>query len=199
MDFFLHYRNPNCHSSSSSSSIAVTNNKSNNAFHGREGEKKRNKRNNKISTKVKLSTDPQSVAARERRHRISERFKILRSLIPGGDTRNMDTVSMLEEAIQYVKFLKAQIWVHQTMISFENFDEYDNAINRNYHQYHDQNPHQDLPLDHIYGDYQHLSSLPQMEYEMLPQLGFEEGSCFKVEGEDNMVSLSHDHHHVIYP
>ncbi|KAI3771172.1 hypothetical protein L6452_02331 [Arctium lappa] len=202
MDFFLHYRNPNYHSSSSSSSsTVVTNNKSNNAFHGREGEKKRNKRsNNKMSSKVKLSTDPQSVAARERRHRISERFKILRSLIPGGDTRNMDTVSMLEEAIQYVKFLKAQIWLHQTMISFENFDEYDdNAINRNYH-HHDQYPHQDLPFDHIHGDYQHLSSLPQMEYEMLPQLGFEEGSCLKVEGEDNMVSLSHDHHnHVIYP
>ncbi|KAL2337712.1 hypothetical protein Fmac_012158 [Flemingia macrophylla] len=65
---------------------------------------------------VKLSTDPQSVAARERRHRISDRFKILQSMVPGGG--KMDTVSMLEEAIQYVKFLKAQIWLHQTMINF---------------------------------------------------------------------------------
>ncbi|KAL3622752.1 hypothetical protein CASFOL_032007 [Castilleja foliolosa] len=63
---------------------------------------------------MKLSTDPQSVAARQRRHRISDRFKILRSLVPGGS--KLDTVSMLEEAIHYVKFLKAQIWLHQAMI-----------------------------------------------------------------------------------
>lgn len=64
---------------------------------------------------VRLSTDPQSVAARQRRHRITDRFKILQSLVPGGS--KMDTVSMLEQAIQYVKFLKNQIWLHQAMIS----------------------------------------------------------------------------------
>lgn len=82
--------------------------------------KTRNKNNEKKCMKkskgVKLSTDPQSVAARERRHRISDRFKILQSMVPGGN--KMDTVSMLEEAIHYVKFLKAQIWLHQTMINF---------------------------------------------------------------------------------
>lgn len=63
---------------------------------------------------VKLSTDPQSVAARERRHRISDRFKILQSLVPGGS--KLDTVSMLEEAIHYVKFLKMQISIHQALM-----------------------------------------------------------------------------------
>ena len=64
---------------------------------------------------VKLSTDPQSVAARERRHRISHRFKILQSLVPGGS--KMDTVSMLEEAIHYVKFLQTQILLHQNAVA----------------------------------------------------------------------------------
>ncbi|KAL9150563.1 hypothetical protein ABFS82_12G176400 [Erythranthe guttata] len=61
-------------------------------------EKEKEKKKNKVNGGGKLSTDPQSVAARQRRHRISERFKILQSLVPGGS--KMDTVSMLEEAIQ---------------------------------------------------------------------------------------------------
>nr|KYP32960.1 Transcription factor bHLH140 family [Cajanus cajan] len=41
-------------------------------------------------------------------------------MVPGGS--NMDTVSMLEGAIHYVKFLKTQIWLHQALINFVDVD-----------------------------------------------------------------------------
>ncbi|KAK4377226.1 hypothetical protein RND71_003522 [Anisodus tanguticus] len=53
------------------------------------------------------ATDPQSLYARKRRERINERLKILQSLIPNGT--KVDISTMLEEAVQYVKFLQLQI------------------------------------------------------------------------------------------
>ncbi|EEF52293.1 transcription factor, putative [Ricinus communis] len=53
------------------------------------------------------ATDPQSLYARKRRERINERLRILQNLVPNGT--KVDISTMLEEAVQYVKFLQLQI------------------------------------------------------------------------------------------
>ncbi|KAM1114415.1 hypothetical protein ACFX13_047974 [Malus domestica] len=58
------------------------------------------------------SKDPQSIAAKNRRERISERLKILQELVPNGC--KVDLVTMLEKAINYVKFLQLQVKVLAT-------------------------------------------------------------------------------------
>ncbi|CAM6088754.1 unnamed protein product [Calypogeia fissa] len=68
----------------------------------REAAKRRPKRRN-----VKVSTDPQSVAARIRREKIASQLRVLQTLVPGGT--KMDTASMLDETIAYVKFLQQQL------------------------------------------------------------------------------------------
>ncbi|XP_042502414.1 putative transcription factor bHLH086 [Macadamia integrifolia] len=55
------------------------------------------------------SKDPQSIAAKNRRERISERLKILQDLVPNG--AKVDLVTMLEKSISYVKFLQLQVKV----------------------------------------------------------------------------------------
>ncbi|CAA0839660.1 Putative transcription factor bHLH086 [Striga hermonthica] len=58
------------------------------------------------------SKDPQSVAAKNRRERISERLKILQDLVLNGS--KVDLVTMLEKAMSYVKFLQLQVKVLAT-------------------------------------------------------------------------------------
>ncbi|CAA6673113.1 unnamed protein product [Spirodela intermedia] len=66
----------------------------------------------KSKSKVTTCKDPQSVAAKNRRERISERLKILQDLVPNGT--KVDLVTMLEKAISYVKFLQLQVKVLAT-------------------------------------------------------------------------------------
>ncbi|XP_035539974.1 transcription factor RSL2-like [Juglans regia] len=53
------------------------------------------------------ASDPQSVYARKRRERINGRLRILQNLVPNGT--KVDISTMLEEGVEYVKFLQLQI------------------------------------------------------------------------------------------
>ncbi|KAH0467310.1 hypothetical protein IEQ34_004548 [Dendrobium chrysotoxum] len=63
--------------------------------------------NGKVRAGRGAATDPQSLYARKRRERINERLRILQNLVPNGT--KVDISTMLDEAVQYVKFLQLQI------------------------------------------------------------------------------------------
>uniref|UniRef100_A0A0D9XUG6 BHLH domain-containing protein n=1 Tax=Leersia perrieri TaxID=77586 RepID=A0A0D9XUG6_9ORYZ len=65
------------------------------------------KQNGNSRAQKKTSKDPQSLYAKRRRERINERLRALQQLIPNGT--KVDISTMLEEAVQYVKFLQLQI------------------------------------------------------------------------------------------
>ncbi|CAI9103538.1 OLC1v1002041C1 [Oldenlandia corymbosa var. corymbosa] len=67
----------------------------------------------------KLST--QSVAARQRRRKITEKTQELGKLIPGG--QKMNTAEMFQAAYKYIKFLQAQVGVLESFASVDDHQE----------------------------------------------------------------------------
>ncbi|XP_075499466.1 uncharacterized protein LOC142537868 [Primulina tabacum] len=67
----------------------------------------------KPKSELTAKKDPLSIAAKNRRERISERLKVLQELVPNGGSK-VDLVTMLEKAISYVKFLQLQVKVLAT-------------------------------------------------------------------------------------
>lgn len=65
----------------------------------------------------KQSVSAQSMAARQRRRKISEKTQELGKLIPGG--QKMNTAEMLQAASKYVKFLQAQVGILEFMGSIQ--------------------------------------------------------------------------------
>ncbi|KAK8568231.1 hypothetical protein V6N13_106164 [Hibiscus sabdariffa] len=63
--------------------------------------------NSKTRASKGTASDPQSLYAKKRRESINERLRILQNLVPNGT--KVDISTMLEEAVQYVKFLQLQI------------------------------------------------------------------------------------------
>lgn len=63
----------------------------------------------KVRAKRGQATDPHSIAERLRRERIAERMKALQELVPNAN--KTDKASMLDEIIDYVKFLQLQVKV----------------------------------------------------------------------------------------
>ncbi|URE34004.1 Helix-loop-helix DNA-binding domain [Musa troglodytarum] len=63
----------------------------------------------KVRARRGQATDPHSIAERLRRERIAERMKALQELVPNGN--KTDKASMLDEIIDYVKFLQLQVKV----------------------------------------------------------------------------------------
>lgn len=59
------------------------------------------------------SLSAQSIAARERRRKITEKTQELGKLIPGGN--KMNTAEMFQAAFKYVKYLQAQVGILQSM------------------------------------------------------------------------------------
>ncbi|KAK9109814.1 hypothetical protein Sjap_017874 [Stephania japonica] len=64
----------------------------------------------RVRAKRGCATHPRSIAERVRRTRISDRIRKLQELVPNMD-KQTNTADMLDEAVEYVKFLQKQVQV----------------------------------------------------------------------------------------
>ncbi|KAL2474794.1 Transcription factor bHLH [Abeliophyllum distichum] len=67
------------------------------------------------------SLSAQSIAARQRRRKISEKTQELGKLIPGG--QKMNTAEMFQAAYKYINFLQAQVGILEFMGSYQEKEE----------------------------------------------------------------------------
>ncbi|KAL3616796.1 hypothetical protein CASFOL_039190 [Castilleja foliolosa] len=65
---------------------------------------------------VRAEPSAQSIAARQRRRRITAKMQELGKLVPGG--YNMNTAEMLQAAYKYIKFLQAQVGILESAASY---------------------------------------------------------------------------------
>ncbi|WOK91785.1 transcription factor UNE12 [Canna indica] len=63
----------------------------------------------KVRARRGQATDPHSIAERQRRERIAERLRALQELVP--NTNKTDRAAMLDEILDYVRFLRLQVKV----------------------------------------------------------------------------------------
>nr|AKN09540.1 basic helix-loop-helix transcription factor [Salvia miltiorrhiza] len=81
------------------------------------------------SAKNETSLSAQSIAARQRRRKITLKTQELGKLVPGG--QRMNTAEMLQSAYNYIKFLQAQVALlgsHHQEVPFEGEEELQNLL-----------------------------------------------------------------------
>ncbi|KAI3807060.1 hypothetical protein L1987_22980 [Smallanthus sonchifolius] len=82
----------------------------------------------RVRAKRGFATHPRSIAERIRRTRISDRIRKLQELVPNMD-KQTNTADMLEEAVEYVKFLQNQIQFSLNILRFDMMiDDDDDAL-----------------------------------------------------------------------
>ncbi|KGN65242.1 transcription factor bHLH82 [Cucumis sativus] len=103
------FRPPNSGGSLQSNSFGAPGNVMNQTPGGGSAGVSQSQPKQKVRARRGQATDPHSIAERLRRERIAERMKALQELVPNAN--KTDKASMLDEIIDYVKFLQLQVKV----------------------------------------------------------------------------------------
>ncbi|TYK03619.1 transcription factor bHLH82 [Cucumis melo var. makuwa] len=103
------FRPPNSGGSLQSNSFGAPGNVMNQTPRGGSAGVSQSQPKQKVRARRGQATDPHSIAERLRRERIAERMKALQELVPNAN--KTDKASMLDEIIDYVKFLQLQVKV----------------------------------------------------------------------------------------